>query len=242
LQAGLAFLEIVKLELRLEKSQHYQSLVKVPLWPELLERPDLGLGPLIRKKVLTPGVSYQAAVISQSMATTSIRLSGWNTSSFSPRCRIGSGIGKLKPDVADWQYVGTETTYINMSVKLHPGIRYYTIIRAHIQGTTGRTVYSNSDGFVPLPYHGADDDDGTNDDGSNDDDSGDDDDTGNENDSDNDNDDDGLAPYQSGLIAMGCALFCLLLLCCLLLLVFFTRKGEDKYTTTVHRNENVDKL
>jgi len=56
-------------------------------------------------------------------------------------------------------------------------------------------------------------------------------------------DDDGLAPYQQGLIAMGCAIFCLLLLFYLILLLVLARgKGEDKYTTTVHRNENVDKL
>jgi len=56
-------------------------------------------------------------------------------------------------------------------------------------------------------------------------------------------DDDDLHPWQQGLIAMGCAIFCLLcLFYLLLLLIVAKRKGEDKYTTTVHRNENVDKL
>jgi len=218
------------------------ALGKSPALPGVTGKARSGTGAFGNKKFTTPGVTYQVAVISQSMATPAIRYSGANATSFSPRCRISSGIAKATPDVVNWHFVETQNTYINMSVKLHPGVRYFTIVRAHVQGVLGRTVYSNSNGFVPTPYIGADDDDGLNDDESNDDDGGDDDDDGNENDADNDADDDGLAPYQSGLIAMGCALFCLLLLCCLLLLVFFTRKGEDKYTTTVHRNENVDKL
>jgi len=57
-------------------------------------------------------------------------------------------------------------------------------------------------------------------------------------------DDDDLEPYQQGLIAMGCAIFCLLCLCLLLLLLLLLAKGksDDKYTTTVHRNENVEKV
>jgi len=54
-------------------------------------------------------------------------------------------------------------------------------------------------------------------------------------------DDDDLEDWEIGLIAMGCALCCLLLLL-LILLVVAKGKGEDKYTTTVHRNDNVDKL
>jgi len=56
------------------------------------------------------------------------------------------------------------------------------------------------------------------------------------------NGDDDLAPWKAGLIAMGCALCCLLLLLLLLIVVVAKGKGDDKYTTTVHRNENVDKL
>ncbi len=43
---------------------------------------------------------------------------------------------------------------------------------------------------------------------------------------------------------MGCAIFCLLCLCLLLLLLFLLARGksDDKYTTTVHRNENVEKV
>jgi len=57
-------------------------------------------------------------------------------------------------------------------------------------------------------------------------------------------DDDDLHPYQQGLIAMGCAIFCLLCLFVLLLLLLLLArgKGDDKYTTTVHRNENVEKV
>jgi hypothetical protein len=54
-------------------------------------------------------------------------------------------------------------------------------------------------------------------------------------------DDDEFPPYKAGLIAMGIAICCLLVLLLLLILVA-KGKGEDKYTTTVHRNENVDKL
>jgi hypothetical protein len=54
-------------------------------------------------------------------------------------------------------------------------------------------------------------------------------------------DDDQFPPYKAGLIAMGIAICCLLVLLLLLILVA-KGKGEDKYTTTVHRNENVDKL
>jgi len=196
----------------------------------------------------TAGVSYQVAVISQALATTAILSSGDNATSFSPRCRISTGLGnvgniRVRPDIVDWTYVGNNLTYVNLNVSLHTGITYYVIVRAHIQGNIGRTVYSNSDGWY-LFDHGADDDDGGDDDDEDDDDDGDEDDDGNEfDDGNSDSDqDDGLRPYQSGLIAMGCALGCLLLLCLLLLLVFATRRGEDKYTTTVHRNENVDKL
>jgi len=57
-------------------------------------------------------------------------------------------------------------------------------------------------------------------------------------------DDDDLHPYQQGLIAMGCAIFCLLCLFYLLLLILLVArgKGDDKYTTTVHRNDNVEKV
>jgi len=59
-----------------------------------------------------------------------------------------------------------------------------------------------------------------------------------------DDDDDDLEPYEQGLIAMGAAIFCLLCLCLLLLLLFLLARGksDDKYTTTVHRNENVEKV
>jgi len=192
----------------------------------------------------SPGVTYRVAVISEALANSAITSSGFNALGFSPRCRTDTGIGKIVPDVVDWTYVSTNETYINLNVSLPSGIRYYTIVRAHIQGQlTHQAVYSNSDGFTTNTASGADDDDGTSDSDEDDDDDGDEDDIGNNNDDGNDEDgDDGLAPYQSGLIAMGCALFCLLLLCLLLLVVFASRKSEDKYTTTVHRNENVDKL
>jgi len=61
-----------------------------------------------------------------------------------------------------------------------------------------------------------------------------------------DGNDDDLQPYQAGLIAMGVAIFFLLCLFYLLLICIVIalqlRKGKDKYTTTVHRNENVEKV
>jgi len=59
-------------------------------------------------------------------------------------------------------------------------------------------------------------------------------------------DDDDLQPYQAGLIAMGVAIFFLLCLFYLLLIciaiVAALRKGDDKYSANVHRNENVEKV
>jgi len=57
--------------------------------------------------------------------------------------------------------------------------------------------------------------------------------------SNDDDDDDGLADWEIGLIAGGCAAFCLLLLLLLLLIGFTAGRSHDKYETKVHRNENV---
>jgi len=88
----------------------------------------------------------------------------------------------------------------------------YFVVLKYNQG--GRTVYTNSDGIIVGSNH-----------------------SGSE-------DDDRFPPYKAGLIAMGIAIFCLLCCLCLLILLvaLFAGKKEDKYGTTVHRNENVDKL
>eukprot|EP01101_Sappina_pedata_P011475 TRINITY_DN771_c1_g1_i1.p2 TRINITY_DN771_c1_g1~~TRINITY_DN771_c1_g1_i1.p2 ORF type:complete len:244 (-),score=101.92 TRINITY_DN771_c1_g1_i1:220-891(-) len=59
-----------------------------------------------------------------------------------------------------------------------------------------------------------------------------------------DDDDDDIPAYSAGLIAMACAICCILLILLLLLLLLIAKlsRGDDKYTTTVHRNENVDKM
>jgi len=198
----------------------------------------------------TSNVTYQVAVISETLANSIIFASGNDAESFYPRCRFSTGIGRIKPDIVDWTFVYNNETYINMNVTLQSGIRYFTLIRAHIQGSKGQPIYSNTNGFTPNPHTGADDDDGADDElpqGNghyNDDDDGDNDDAGNLNDDGNDEDDDSdLAPYQAGLIAMGVAIFVLCIIFAIIcLLGLVSRRKGDKYDTNVVRNENVEKI
>jgi len=201
-----------------------------------------------RQQRFSKTVTYQVAVISGQLATNEIVDSGHGAPAFSPRCRLDSGINGLRPDVLNWRSVGFDQTFFDLNVTIESGVHYYILLAAQDISGDAPTIYSNSYVFIPRFHDGADDDDGLQDDGSDDDNDGDNDDDQNKNDDNNDQDDDssnddGLKPYQSGLIAMGCALFCLLLLLLLIIVVGVAKRGgEDKYTTTVHRNENVDKL
>jgi len=128
------------------------------------------------------------------------------------RCRSDSGIPSGKE--ADVVDFRFGDVKHDTSVTItHQRLRPGTAYYVIIQAKEGsRTIYSNTNGVIA----GQDDD-----------------------------DDDDLQPWEQGLIAMACAICCLLILCCLLLLLVLIvakGKGDDKYTTTVHRNENVDKL
>jgi len=92
------------------------------------------------------------------------------------------------------------------------GETYYIVVKAT---QNGRSLYSNTNGFI-VGEGGV---------------------------SGSDDDDSGFPAYKAGLIAMGIAIYCLLLLLLLLILIACAAgKKEDKYTTTVHRNENVEKV
>jgi len=128
------------------------------------------------------------------------------------RCRDDSGLPKGKE--ADLvDFRFGDVGHDTSATITHQRLRPGTAYYVIIRATEGRrTIYSNTDGVIA----GRDDD-----------------------------DDDELEPWEQGLIAMACAICCLLILCCLLLLLallVLKGKGDDKYTTIVHRNENVDKL
>jgi len=170
--------------------------------------------------VNAPG-TYQIAIISEKLASKAINESGAEASD-SKRCRSSSGLAsKRTPDVMNFQ------TIVPDSVLLAQGVLVYTWTSDKLKlnkgvkyivilkvSAGGKTVYTNSDGVIVGVGSGGSSD-----------------------------DDDEFPAYKAGLIAMGIAIFCLLLLLLLLLLLFVVfGKKEDKYQTTVHRNENVDKL
>jgi len=170
--------------------------------------------------VNAPG-TYRIAIISEALATKAINQSGADAST-SQRCRSSSGLAKnAKPDVMGFEVIQPTgalvasgvTVYTWASNKLNLKTgQKYFVILEVSSG--GKNVYTNTQGVTVG--------------------------TGGNHSSD---DDDGFPAYKAGLIAMGIAIFCILLLLLLLLLRFVVRgKKEDKYQTTVHRNENVDKL
>jgi len=161
-------------------------------------------------------VFYEVAIISEKEALTPILESGWNASS-SHRCRSTPGNFKT-PDVQD----------------------FTPVFPAVVQGSNGATVYQFTSGeltlvskvhyYVIVKAIFGEKSVYSNSNGVQ---------VGVEGSSSSSNN--GFPAYKAGLIAMGIAIYCLLLL--LLLLVLVAKgKGEDKYTTTVTRNENVDKL
>jgi hypothetical protein len=164
------------------------------------------------------GFTYQVAIISEKLAEnrTAILESGYNVTSSDKRCRSTPGF-KGKPDVQNFKTVSTDT----MTTK---GFDVEVWKSGKLNLTRGTRYYvvlkvSGNGGFLYTNSDGV---------------------TISQNSSGSD-DDDEFPPYKAGLIAMGIAICCLLVLLLLLILVA-KGKGEDKYTTTVHRNENVDKL
>jgi hypothetical protein len=163
------------------------------------------------------GISYQVAVISESQANREIKKSG-NEAPLALRCRSSQGFSG-KPNVYGFTSITPFYKYgrDHFEVDLYktPYLNLTKGVRYYVIlkiTQGGKTIYSNSNGVTVG--------------------------IGKNNGS---SDDDGFPAYKAGLIAMGIAICCLLVLLLLLILVA-KGKGEDKYTTTVHRNENVDKL
>jgi hypothetical protein len=127
------------------------------------------------------------------------------------RCRNNTGIIG-RPDVVSWHKVKGRKRVTWTGLSLRPKHRYYFIIKAR-QGS--QFIFTNTHGITV----------GLN---------------GSINRTRSDDDDD-FADYKAGLIAMGIAICCILCLLLLLLLAIAKGKGEDKYTTTVHRENNVEK-
>lgn len=176
--------------------------------------------------------AVDACVISEDQVSREISESG-NGGSHKTRCRHEPGFDG-DCDTHDFVQVNDDH-YTFKDLDLERGRRYYVILRYK---TDGELHYTNSDGIEPDPSDDESNDDSGSphheDDGTGGHRSGD-------SSSSSGDDDDDLEDWEIGLIFMGCALCCLLLLL-LLLLILAKGKGEDKYTTTVHRNDNVDKL
>jgi len=192
------------------------------------------------------GTEVEVCVISEDQATKIILDSEGFEAPDNTRCRSKLGLDKGDTPFADFEKVPKgDSSFTFDGLDLDEGSSYFFVVR---YVDHGEPHYSSSNGVVPggpkkgrhTNTHkkdgGSGSDDGGSDSGHNHSDgSG----SGGESSS---SDDDDLADWQIGLIAMGCALCCLLLLLLILLLVLAKGKGDDKYTTTVHRNDNVDKL
>jgi len=158
-------------------------------------------------------IHYSFAIISDSKFTKAIEVSS-SDSPWRVRCRNNSGIVG-SPDVVSFHKVKSKRKVITWTgLSLKPKHRYYFIIKAK-QGD--QVLYANSHGvYISL--------------------------NGSINRTIYADDDDGFPAYKAGLIAMGCAIFCILLCLLLIILLVVARgKGEDKYTTTVHRDTNMEK-
>jgi len=179
----------------------------------------------------------ELALVSSEEATEEFLHSG-DEACDNSRCRTYSDV-KGKPTV-DFESA-SGGSHIFDGLDLDDGEVYYLVLRFESKGA-GKDghIYTNSDGVLikkkspppddsksghhhshkPPPPRGS---------------------KSNGSSSSGEDDDDDLADWQIGLIFMGCALCCLLILLLILLLVLAKGKGEDKYTTTVHRNDNVEK-
>jgi len=163
------------------------------------------------------GVSYEVAIISEKEALAPILASGWNASS-ATRCRSTPGNFGV-PDTLQFTsanpHVLTGTNGLKVFEWRSPSLHLVKKVHYYVivKATSGgRTIYSNSNGVQ----------------------------VGNPSSS---SDNHEFPAYKAGLIAMGIAIYCLLLLLLLIILIAVgAGKKDDKYTTTVHRNENVEKV
>jgi len=160
---------------------------------------------------------YWYAIISQEQATPAILASG-ASAPIKTRCRMDSGIGSAMPDTVWFRAIPDGSSMIEkFKLTLTKGMTYYFILRVQQGNDAGADfLFTNTNGI-----------------------------TAGKNGTfyvfHHDDDDDNFAGWKIGLITAGLAVFCLLLLL-LLLIVVAKGKGEDKYTTTVHRNDNVEKF
>jgi len=158
---------------------------------------------------------YEVAIISQYQAPKSIRKSHGNEGTTNQRCSSTQRFSG-KPDTFPFTLVPphAHNVYSALNLTMQPGVRYYAVMKI-TQGNS--VVYGFSNGARILNGTGA---------------------------RKHHHHNGGFPAYKAGLIAMGIAIF--FLLCCFLLILLLAiavcGKGKDKYTTTVHRNENVDKL
>jgi len=162
----------------------------------------------------TSPIHFKYAIISHEQATPAILASGANAP-VKTRCRKDDGIGNALPDTVWFRDIPDGSEEIEKwKLKLVKGQTYYFILRVE-QENPPDVLYSNTHGITAGKN-------GTFTSFYHD-------------------DDDEFAGWKIGLITAGVAVFCLLLLL-LLLIVVAKGKGEDKYTTTVHRNDNVEKF
>jgi len=159
-------------------------------------------------------IHYQYAIISHNQATPAILASG-ASAPIKTRCRIDDGIGAADPDTVLFRDLPDGSSEIE-KYKLHleKGMTYYFILKAW-QNDPNDILFTNTNGITAGKN-------GTfiryhHD------------------------DDDNYAGWKIGLITAACVVGLLLLLL-ILLVVVAKGKGEDKYTTTVHRNDNVEKF
>jgi len=158
-------------------------------------------------------IHYQYAIISHNQATPAILASG-ASAPVATRCRTDDGLNMALPDTVWFRNLPDGSYEIEkFKMTLMKGQTYYFILRAD---GDNETIYTNTNGITA---------------GKN----------GTFVQWVHDDDDDDFAGWKIGLITAGLVAFCLLLLL-LLLIVVAKSKGEDKYTTTVHRNDNVEKF
>jgi len=158
-------------------------------------------------------IHYQYAIISHDQANPVILASG-AAAPVSTRCRKDAGIAMALPDTVWFRNLPDGSYEIEkFKMNLVKGQTYYFILRAEADNDV---IFTNTNGITA----------GTN---------------GTYVQWVHDDDDDDFAGWKIGLITAGLIVFCLILLL-LLLIVVAKSKGEDKYTTTVHRNDNVEKF
>jgi len=163
------------------------------------------------------GITYEVAVISEKEALAPILASGPNATN-ADRCRSSAGNFGV-PDTVQFTpatpdvLVGTNGLKVYEWKSPHVHLVRKVTYFVIVKAThNGVSVFSNSNGVIAGDPSSS-------------------------------SDDHEFPAFKAGLIAMGIAIYCLLLLLLLIILIAVgAGKKDDKYTTTVHRNENVEKV